>query len=681
MVAMLYARLAKMNEQRVGRGEDGGFPGVVFHGEGDLDEAVAAVCTACGKQGLSTESKRRSGFVEVTARQRRSRWRVAWGHLPQRIDWRLEQRDGELRVCADFRLAPWYRRLLAGTAVVIVCMLVVGFFVGGRQAVLRSFSANLLVSALVLAALLATGWFAPALGPLGGGRRAAFLWRHVRERIAARGGHLGPIRHSMTRRYVRAMYGLMAALLVLLLWWGLAGLVRAADAGGVLLLLVLPMLISLTLLGCAAVAAGRPGTEVRVAVLLPGMATSTVAVLFLGLPLIPALLVTTGAPPRPAAARLVLILLAAGGALVLGLGTLAVTGASHFAPTLDRLRLQHRRGVDRQAVAGRAVLRVVRRAFVTLWLFLGLLLAGEMCCLSLALLTVQGLAADGMGTRLAGVWKDLWVAAAGGVVGPEAVPWLAVLPVAVAAAVGWLALGLSLGQLAAARWRLRRRLRRGCAAVGRNRQALRLERWLSQLGRRHALPGLHLAVREGAGEVDAQAHRVGVLRPRRYVEVSGVALQHLDADRLRAIVAHETGHHLAGHVTLFNRLRWLGRLTLMGDGFVQTLQHSFGYETEADRVAVTRLGVDRRTLAAALKLLQEVNAMRRLRARRPAGRDGLRAAAPPASGGAEREKAGWRGRWWRFLEQYVDPVNHHYWHPDPDERIALLVRGGEEVGT
>jgi Zn-dependent protease with chaperone function len=73
--------------------------------------------------------------------------------------------------------------------------------------------------------------------------------------------------------------------------------------------------------------------------------------------------------------------------------------------------------------------------------------------------------------------------------------------------------------------------------------------------------------------------------------ISSWCVEHLTEGEIEAVLAHELAHLWRHHPTADAVLRFLGRITFVGDGFVRVLQDSFGYELAADRLAVTRFGV------------------------------------------------------------------------------------------
>lgn len=87
-------------------------------------------------------------------------------------------------------------------------------------------------------------------------------------------------------------------------------------------------------------------------------------------------------------------------------------------------------------------------------------------------------------------------------------------------------------------------------------------------------------------------------------EVSRCTIELLDPNELRALLAHELAHHICGHCRKHEMMLWLGRLTLVGDTFVGALEDSFGYEIEADRVAITQFQISPQDLRNALLKMQ-----------------------------------------------------------------------------
>lgn len=187
--------------------------------------------------------------------------------------------------------------------------------------------------------------------------------------------------------------------------------------------------------------------------------------------------------------------------------------------------------------------------------------------------------------------------------------------------------------------------------------------WLEELKHRAGICPPSLVLTESRKPV-ARVHGPTSPSKNPLVEISRGVVQLLSANELRAIVAHEFAHSSCGHTRTRNRLQWLGRLTLVGDTFVGTLEDGFGYELEADRVAIERFRVPPSDLRAALVKLQVAsqlhvsNPSAALSGRRSVGRS------------STFEKP-WRAiRTWLALYTGDPPVS--YWHPALQQRLEAL---------
>ncbi len=212
--------------------------------------------------------------------------------------------------------------------------------------------------------------------------------------------------------------------------------------------------------------------------------------------------------------------------------------------------------------------------------------------------------------------------------------------------------------------RTRKRLAHGISVDGTQPDGNEKFSWLADLQHRAGSPALSLLLTESKRPL-AQVH-VGQSQVR-LVEISCGAVDLLSSDELGALVAHEFAHHVCGHPRKHNTLQWLGRLTLVGDTFVGTLEDSFGYELKADRIAVTRFGVSPDSLRNALLKMQVATLV------------GSKAKAP----GRDRQTSkSTRGRIWSavvgplsfWLALYRGDPPLSYWHPSLRERLEALDR-------
>jgi len=158
------------------------------------------------------------------------------------------------------------------------------------------------------------------------------------------------------------------------------------------------------------------------------------------------------------------------------------------------------------------------------------------------------------------------------------------------------------------------------------------------------------------------------------VEVSDATLEVLQPEELKAIIAHELAHHVAGHCRKIATLRLLGRLTLVGDTFVGALANSFGYEVEADRIAIERFGIPARSLRSAL-LKMQIGMLMGSEVHQTGGHEDRPYDVRGASDEMEttsRRTIRSSVRAWVALYTRNPPLS--YWHPSIRERLCALER-------
>lgn len=111
----------------------------------------------------------------------------------------------------------------------------------------------------------------------------------------------------------------------------------------------------------------------------------------------------------------------------------------------------------------------------------------------------------------------------------------------------------------------------------------------------------------------AYAHRIKIIKHKKIIDISTGLLKILNDDELDAVLAHELSHHLNHQCLLDDILRFLGRLSLVGDGFVRILEDTFGYELSADKTAVLKFGINPSTLKLALQKVRSLAAAEQLK--------------------------------------------------------------------
>ncbi len=657
--------------------------GVVYTGAADLETAVEAIETASTEAGMRCEQRSLDGGgLAVRAVQRRPWYRALLTAPPQRIDWRLEPSQEGLSIAADFRPFRWYAAALALLELLIIGSLVTGLLSAGREWPPEQQWLGPTLQTLFFAALVLSIVPVILLGALGGGRQVQAIWQPVLRRVEKAGGRLDPQGRTVSRRYTLAVSiytGIFLAAVSLPLYEALRG--PAA-------LFVAFLLVSLL----AIVQMSRhPAYMLRSEALLGGLVCVSCAVLYLGLPSLTAPLAPTaerllsaagefqgsesgGALPARDALELVALRRFAGAltisavtAATLLVAALALYGARLTLSawvTVWRLQKQRGHGVWNEAVRGPSTLRRFRWTFVVLWGLSAVLVFGALGFNGLSVLQSFVPFSPDPELRLVELSAGFLALALGRPVGDPAV--------AAAVRAGWLLYGLSgpalltlsVGQLVRTRRRQRRRLRGTPAHAD-------LQQVVDRLSPPSGISPVRLVVPETTALV-ASSTVFGLRRPERFIVVSSECLEVLERDDLEAMIAHELAHHLGGHCRVDQLLRWLGRLTFVGDGFALLVQNSWGYEEEADRTAVEQLGIPREALVRCLQKVRHAGAGARLAPPDPDLFSGLPALSDDPREIEDLLEKGpsalpFRRRWslaWQVLhQQYFDAINLYYWHP------------------
>jgi len=663
--------------------------GITWHGEASPEtvaNAIEAVSTAMGLRCQRWPLP--SGAVEIETVQEASWLRTLTRLLPQRVLWRIEGNDKDLTVTADFRAFHWFQALVLGLFVLGLTLPLVCFWALNQPWINAVPSLRPVLGIVALLAPCMVVVVPTLLGILGGGRVGMSLWQPLLKRVEKSGGVLEPAGTGISHRYVVSLV-IMTLLLVAavspLVWLGLRDLGWYHPVTQFSLLL-LAGLAGVTLLA-ASVLGLRRGAGLRTEPVLVGVVTS-VSVLFLFLPTFVFTLAGFDAATLEGIDE-------SGGAAGWGaqmlffVGLLVSVGVFPTAKgirssipgwlVLERLHRYRDRGVYRLAVKGGPLLRLLRRIFVGLWALSAVVVAGGLGLVGLMALGSTGWPPFVPETGVA----DILAAALAFVLGrPWDDPVLSAL-----ARIAFLVYGLglidlftlSVGQL----WWARRRTRRDLLEeTGDSPQHRRVRKLVAELRKNSGLGPICLAVRK-TRPIEAYSHAFGLFGQERFLEISEGALRHLTDEELRALIAHEMVHQRRRHVQTHNRLRWLGRLTFVGDGFVRALLDSFGDEVEADRAAVLKVGVPAEALLHCLWKIQNVNRFARQKDRTIL--EGLPASLerPLQASGDWRKllteeltrltrKERWHWAWRLFVWQYFVPMDLNYWHPGRGDREAAL---------
>ncbi len=657
--------------------------GVTYAGTADLETAAGAVEAAAARLDMRCERAAlgASGLV-IHAVATRPWYRILLKALPQRLEWRLEPAGEELSISVDFRTFRWYAAML-----VVFGLAIAGSLVAGLLSVGYEWPAGLewlgpFLQVLFFVALFLSIFLLVLLGALGGGRHVQAIWQPILRRVEKAGGCLEPRGRVVSRRYTLALSAYAAVFLALV-----SLPLYEALAGATVLMVAVMVVLAL------AVVEMFKGADymLRSEALLGGLVCLSSMILYLGMPLLMAslapmaeeLLVSADTLQRQQQgaafssqldARLMELRRLVAGLVIPGTGlvlllfvSLVLYGARLTLSawvTVWRLQHQRGRGVWSEAVRDPEVLRRFRRSFVSFWALSSMLVLtalgfNMLCSLqgfiffsSHPQLRLVELSAGALALALGRPLEDPTVATA-----VRAGWWLYGLS-------GPALLAASAGQLATSQRRERRRLEEMAGHA-------ELQRVLDRLCSRSGHPQVHLALAEDPS-VRASSAIFGFRRPRRFVVISSGCIELLEPDDLEALIAHELAHHLEGHCRRDQLLRWLGRLSFAGDAFALLMQDSWTYEEEADRAAVSRLGVSRQALLHCVMKMRHLRAEARLPPvtseqltglpalpEKPAEIEELLEKGPAALPFGER----WRLAWQVLREQYTDAMRLYYWHP------------------
>ena len=686
---------------------------------------VAATVHALAALGIACAVRHGAdGVVRIDGETRRPWYRLLLGAHPQRVRGLVQGpswppgrapgsgapspepsgdlQEGEVRLSLDLFFVAWYRRLVVALwgSWIIGLSALFWFtdseqFQGGDRP-----ASSLLVSIFVTLALVA--WIPFLLRALGGARIQTMLWQPILRAIDRDGGYLEPERTGAGRRFGFWFVGYGTSFFLL---GGGALVLDALETSWSTspvwfwFLVVLVALAGL-LIGSAFALGVWRGLGLRVEAIVLGIGSSVVVLFLFTTPLLPAMTVsmTQNALRSDPDAVAWWVRMVLGGALLiwifgLVLGLYLVSLSRYLWRPLQRTYLlRGRAGIYREAARGGALLAAARGFFGAYAAVLLGVMVAALCMTAAWAAQALGLADfEAFALHAPVAWGPLLAVAMGL---PRETVWIGL--VARGAWVGWALfvwglVGMSVGQLALRRRRLRRNL------LDRTPKDEPKHRILAERAKRvtrgKGTPTVYLAVRSGnkaagdeggdgngeqaKGPIGACSYRFAWPRRQWFIEVTEGAVAELAPDELEALLAHELAHLRCGHVLAYDLLRWVGRLAFLGDGFCRGLLDSFGWELRADREAALALGDRRQALIHCLWRIAAVN---------PAvpslgGPEGLGIDAPAESAGAgdpgDAVVPGWSGlriAWRRFLRQYAFGSTLEYWHPSSDERVERIRR-------
>ncbi len=204
-------------------------------------------------------------------------------------------------------------------------------------------------------------------------------------------------------------------------------------------------------------------------------------------------------------------------------------------------------------------------------------------------------------------------------------------------------------------------------------QAFIKEKWNSK----YSTPFPSVVINANKG-VLAAAHCFGFLKKKRFIELSTNLIKQLDISEIKALASHELAHHFHNHCSRHNRWQLLGRITLLGGGAIGILEDSFGWELEADRVAVRIFGTPPETLKNALIKIyieQQIPLQETPFRKSPSGlptKPSLGEYADPNGPLTNKTRIKFTQYIRSWLELYSSDTLITYWHPSLKERIIQL---------
>ena len=692
--------------------------GDTYKGKASVESVATVIEEESALRGLVTRREvSEAGELLIQAAQSAEWYWVLLKALPQNVRWTVRRLNEETHISVKSRLFRWYLAIVVGVSVLIPLLLWL------LSSTTPAFSQNLSASvSLVVVSILLLPVLILIVPHLIGGRATDILWEAVRSRIETTEGFLDPV-SSRTGIYgSRRLFVYLAFVVLMVIVFLGPGLWRAVVSGassGDNLLRYL--IVCAALLGCTIlVMLSTKAATLRVVPLLPGLSGGMAMLILIGAQ-VPWILLfgrdtkavshlqemqaqltefedslrgsgvdaeskaeaeTMVAEIRRSIQTISLFPIACSVLFVvwailqfLGTVRLAILAwASSW-----RLKAHRKHRSVRKALSGSGFLTRFRVILTGVWVAVaGLAVLGMLSLTSLGLSAVLGnrMIADPLEINRAVTGSIMFAAwSFGGVsVGP-------LLQITVRACwTVYCGFGLSIFVFSVASlcWQRRRTLRHLEANIRKNDAGRKLlSRMLQALCTRGNVVCPEVSVSESYMPY-ATAYVFGFFHKRRFIEVSSRCLEWQD-DEIEALLAHELSHHLNGHCVLDNLFRLLGRLTLVGEGFVQGLEDSFGYEMSADRFAVEKLHVGRKALKHCLWKMCHVGSAE------GAGAQDIQAGLAATSFPEDHFhrllihgpdilpfRVRWRLAWQLFVRQYAGLGRASYWHPATEERIKAL---------
>ena len=697
--------------------------GAVFEGKApiaSIAEAIESSAPEFGLRSARTQSDKQEIVIETV--QTRSPFVALILALPQHITWTITKSDERVTMTRDSRALPW--GLATG---VILCLAANAFLAHGSEwpfwnrADAAAGSAMMLICVLIGVCLLFVAYyvvFAP------GGNQVDGLTLRVLSTVESSGGTMEAFQQRISGRHAlrTTVFLLYVFCIVSRAIVNLAQSSTSRPPLGFVILIVLlvalvpPLVYVLSLLS-------REGLNLRLSAMAPAL---TLAAAMLAYTIIPIPFVILGSngnekstslkrlqetevprqttqsvtsvghetrvkeasSSRVSLTRLIVLVHALGSCLI----AFAMVGTLHSSLSTSlriqpfALRMSNRSGLPdtRKAIAGQGNLVSIRFALGAIWLIFTALLfigvANSLSVLCYILLSVRSPCVPAFWPEAIDVSSALANVAFHGTTFAS---YASAATRALWGAHGALLLALvtsAVGGFLLPRRRELRRLR--IVSNQESAQHERVQAILSQLAEKAGIDSPKLAIIPGH-HVDICADRFGLLRSEAWIKVSEGTLATFDREgreaQLEALLAHEFAHLVARDCRIDNVLRFMGRVTFVGDGFVRSLQDTFGNEQRADMKAVESFGAAPDALIKGLWLMRN--------AREAAIGDYVSAPGGLALSPRTHREAMWilehgieslglLRRWglsarclWNY---YTGADSAAYWHPAIDERVARL---------
>jgi|GEM_PF-2475310 len=679
--------------------------GVTYVGRTTPGIVTEAIVESLRPWEFACTERTEDGGLCLDCSYRGSRWRMLRRALPARATWQIRAADnGAISIHRSFLLARWYGLVLIGLVCLIAAVLGAAVWTFDRSWTAETVWVSELTACLASCVVLLCLVVAHLFKAFQGGGAEDGVWRSIRRHVESRGGHLDALGIGADRRGYGLLLVPVVALAAFALWTLPETLSEQPGATPLMVKIWLLVILAtaLSLLGLVVLMLRVRGLAIRLTPALSGIAVWLAVLFFAAVPL-PWLLsgwilngITQAGTVDPRelteqlqhpemalfTRRFVQFLWSTVFFTVvffgLAAGTLVVASrvAARAEPSLERFAARHPGDLEDAAVRSPRVVRGLRSTFLVIWIGLGVALA------------------TGAGTALVacacgGGWSSCPADFTGPARSGELLPLVFGRrvgdPTVVAVTrVAWVLYGLvvlapfalSLGQLFRERRALRRRLAKQACSL----RPEWLERAVEALTPKSGSWAFQVAVHPS--DIPwATSHSFGLVRPDRYIAVTAGLLEVLPPAQVEAVLGHEVAHHLLGHCRTDALLRWLARTTLTGDGLARVLQHSLGYELDADAYARDELGVPAKDLLASLLTIRDALELHR-RGERGLPSQGIPAVAPcpdPAECTAGEPAPGRGLSLLERLRPLVDQfTGRHladaYWHPILEERRAALLR-------